>query len=413
MPRNNIVLTEVSELIDVESRSWDEELIRHVFWPVDAERILTIALAIGMMSDFVSWHPAKRGSFSVRSTYHEEWDLQHGRKLRRTNTHQTSSINPIWKTLWKLRIPSKVKIHVWKSLLGAIPCYGVLANRHIKTSSQCPLCTSDCESIKHLFFQCPRVLEIWRILGPSSLIQEFCTLERDGSAVLQDLLLSKSSIRSNIADVGREEIIATVVWYIWWERRQAINGEKVFEPPRYAHAITALAKNFYRARGKKPGVLLHGWAPAGAELYKLNVDACFNTDSGTGSSRVVLRDDKGTVMATLCSDIPFADDAGSAEARGLCDGLLLELGLQKLVVESDCMEFCPRKANMAANILASPLSLSLCLSPLRLSIRLSLRLSTLRLRTLHLSLRLSTLRLSLRLSPLHRCLLLDGRIPHR
>ncbi|KAE8786162.1 Lectin-domain containing receptor kinase A4.3 [Hordeum vulgare] len=39
--------------------------------------------------------------------------------------------------------------------------------------------------------------------------------------------------------------------------------------------------------------------------------------------------------------------------------------------------------------------LSLCLSPLRLSLRLS------------------TLRLSLRLSPLHRCLLLDGRIPHR
>ncbi|KAE8785704.1 40S ribosomal protein S5-1 [Hordeum vulgare] len=60
--------------------------------------------------------------------------------------------------------------------------------------------------------------------------------------------------------------------------------------------------------------------------------------------------------------------------------------------------------------------LSLRLSTLRLSQRLStLRLSSLRLSTLHLSLRLSTLtlRLSLRLSPLHRCLLLDGRIPHR
>uniref|UniRef100_A0A8I6YQZ6 Reverse transcriptase domain-containing protein n=1 Tax=Hordeum vulgare subsp. vulgare TaxID=112509 RepID=A0A8I6YQZ6_HORVV len=252
-PRNNIVLTKVSELIDVESRSWDEEMIRHVFWPVDAERILTIPLVIGMMMDFMSWYPDKRGSFFVKSAYHKEWEFQHGRKLRRTNTHQTSGINPIWKTLWKLRIPSKVKIHVWKSLLGAIPCYGVLANRHIKTSSQCPLCTTDCESIKHLFFQCPQVVEIWRILGLSSLIQEVCTLERDGSAVLQDLLLSKSSIRSNIADVGRGEIIATAVWYIWWERRQATNGEKVYEPAKSAHAITALAKNFYRPGGKKAG----------------------------------------------------------------------------------------------------------------------------------------------------------------
>ena len=45
-------------------------------------------------------------------------------------------------------------------------------------------------------------------------------------------------------------------------------------------------------------------------------------------------------MAALCSDIPFAEDAGSAEARGLRDGLLLanELGLEQLVVECDCME---------------------------------------------------------------------------
>ncbi|KAI4989132.1 hypothetical protein ZWY2020_036449 [Hordeum vulgare] len=143
------------------------------------------------------------------------------------------------------------------------------------------------------------------------------------------------------------------------------------------------------ARGKKAGVIRHGWTPPAAGLYKLNVDACFNIDSGTGSSGVVIRDDKGTFLAALCSGIPFADDAGSAEARGLRDGLLLanELGMQKLVVESDCMEvvdtmleggnslglaaaiyeecaflannfscimfqFCPREANMAADTLA-------------------------------------------------------------
>uniref|UniRef100_A0A8I6XSL7 Reverse transcriptase zinc-binding domain-containing protein n=1 Tax=Hordeum vulgare subsp. vulgare TaxID=112509 RepID=A0A8I6XSL7_HORVV len=210
-PRNNIVLTRVSELIDEENRVWDEDLIRQLFWPIDAERILNIPLALGMMTYFVSWHPDRRGVFSVKSAYHEEWEFQHGRKLRRTSNYQTSGINPIWKTLWKLRIPVNVKIHAWRTLLGAIPCYGVLANRHIRTSSQCPLCISDCESIKHVMFQCPRVLEIWRILGLSSLIQEVCTMERDGGAILQDLLLSKSNIHSHIADVGRGELIATAV----------------------------------------------------------------------------------------------------------------------------------------------------------------------------------------------------------
>ena len=60
-PRSNIVLTKVSELIDVDSRSWDEELITDIFWPIDAQRILNIPLAVGMMDDFVSWHPDKRG----------------------------------------------------------------------------------------------------------------------------------------------------------------------------------------------------------------------------------------------------------------------------------------------------------------------------------------------------------------
>lgn len=214
-------------------------------------------------------------------------------------------------------------------------------------------------------------------------------MERDGGAILQDLLLSKSNIHSHIADVGRGELIATAVWYVWWERRQFTNGEKVYEPPRSAHAISALAKNFSRAGGKTLSFLRHGWNPPGAGLYKLNVDACFNTDAGTGSSGALVRDDKGTFMAALCSDIPFAEDAGSAEARGLRDGLLLanELGLEQLVVECDCMEvvdtmcdggnslgpaaaiyeecaflaknfsfiqfqFCPREANMVADTLA-------------------------------------------------------------
>ncbi|KAE8782611.1 hypothetical protein D1007_44005 [Hordeum vulgare] len=49
---------------------------------------------------------------------------------------------------------------------------------------------------------------------------------------------------------------------------------------------------------------------------------------------------RGTFIAGSCSGIPFAEDASSAEARAIRDGLILasEVGLQKLVVESDCME---------------------------------------------------------------------------
>lgn len=155
--RGNIVITKVSELLDVENRTWDEQLISELFWPIDVQRILNIPLSIGMMEDFVSWHYNKNGIFSVKSAYHTEWGHQHGRKLRMTNSLQTSSTSPVWRTIWKLRVPVKVKIHAWRSLLGAIPCRGVLANRHMITSSQCPIYTSDCESVRHALFKCPRV----------------------------------------------------------------------------------------------------------------------------------------------------------------------------------------------------------------------------------------------------------------
>ena len=67
--RGNIIYSKVSELIGVENNEWDEELVRDLFWPADAERILKIPLAVGMMEDFISWHYNKNGSFSVRSSY--------------------------------------------------------------------------------------------------------------------------------------------------------------------------------------------------------------------------------------------------------------------------------------------------------------------------------------------------------
>ncbi|KAE8782349.1 hypothetical protein D1007_44309 [Hordeum vulgare] len=66
-------------------------------------------------------------------------------------------------------------------------------------------------------------------------------------------------------------------------------------------------------------------------LYKLNVDAGFSGDSGTGSTGAVLRSDRGVFIAGSCSAISFAEDASSAEARALRDGLILasKVGVQK------------------------------------------------------------------------------------
>ena len=139
---------------------------------------------------------AKNCIFTIRSAYYEEWEHQHGRKLRMTNSVQSSSTSPIWRTIWKLCVLAKIKIHVWRALLGAIPCMGVLANRHMITSSQCPLCTADCESIKHALFLCPRVQEEWHILGLGHMVIEVCAAAYcEGGSALAELFLSRRNVQ--------------------------------------------------------------------------------------------------------------------------------------------------------------------------------------------------------------------------
>lgn len=54
------------------NENWDEELVRAIFFPIDANRILNIPLPHTEMEDVLCWRFEKNGIYSVRSPYHEE-----------------------------------------------------------------------------------------------------------------------------------------------------------------------------------------------------------------------------------------------------------------------------------------------------------------------------------------------------
>jgi hypothetical protein len=244
------VYTKVSDIIDPETRCWDEDLICSLFYDVDVKRILKIPLAVGMME--VSWNFTKTGIFTVRSAYFLEWDHQHGQKLLRTNQQSTAEHNPVWANVWSLRVPAKIKNFTWRFLHGTIPCRAILANRHIITSSLCPVCSTHCEDTHHAFFTCPRAIEIWENLGIMVEIEESRTIDRAGSGVFEYILRQDDKKVPLIPELNMKELVAVACWYIWWERRKIVHEEKVQKPARSAQAIAALALNYYRALKKTP-----------------------------------------------------------------------------------------------------------------------------------------------------------------
>jgi hypothetical protein len=97
------------------------------------------------------------------------------------------------------------------------------------------------------------VQEIWNFLGMGELIAQVCNFESEGGSALEVLLRNRSVKAPLLPDVDRNDLIATAVWYIWWERRKATHGEVVQAPARTAQAISTLALNFSRAKKKKEG----------------------------------------------------------------------------------------------------------------------------------------------------------------
>ena len=55
----------VSELMLPATASWNEEVIRKVFLPIDAEAILRIPVCTRNIDDFWAWYPEKKGNFTV------------------------------------------------------------------------------------------------------------------------------------------------------------------------------------------------------------------------------------------------------------------------------------------------------------------------------------------------------------
>lgn len=241
------MLSKVEELIDPHSDNWDEDLIRDVFSSVDVQRILQIPLHAQMNEDFIAWNYTHSGTFSVRSAYYRELDHQFGSWLTRPDGQGSEHINHIWKDIWRLQVPGKVKHFAWKVLHGVLPCYGVLAARHIPCSHQCPCCLVGAEDLQHCLFKCHHVKEVWSQLGLLDAIQRATVEDRSGSVSME--ILSKLDAVSDGLPVAELAVVAA--WYLWWQRRQLVKGIVIQTPEKTTLSIRVLATNYIRSMSPK------------------------------------------------------------------------------------------------------------------------------------------------------------------
>jgi ribonuclease HI len=305
---------------------------------VDVNRILQIPLNVQGFDDFIAWNYNKNGRYSVKSGYHLQWRHTFGPRANQLALPGTSALNPVWKSIWRLKLPSKIKIFVWRALHGVIPLKSILANRHVGTSGQCPVCLLAAEDVKHLLFQCETARDLWRTLGLLNLVDEVLQIDRSGSVILELLFRGQDLMMPGFSSLGLKEVVAVTCWYLWWIRRRKTHDESV--PPVFRCKMSVLAiANAASVRGK-PNLINHHWETPLSRQLKVNVDGSFHLEEREGAAGAVIRDYEGKFIAASSIFLTNISSAGVAEAMAMREGLALanRLGCNNVIMESDSLE---------------------------------------------------------------------------
>lgn len=125
----------------------------------------------------------------------------------------------MWKTLWKLKVPNKIKVFGWRAYHNILPTHVNLAQKQIIQDNRCEACKTEPETVIHALWNCGMAQDVWA--GCSALLQN-CLVEQDDMLQLMDEVIN----RLPFDELGQFLVQA---WLVWHQRNAMILGKKLQE----------------------------------------------------------------------------------------------------------------------------------------------------------------------------------------
>ncbi|KAL5578350.1 hypothetical protein UlMin_020049 [Ulmus minor] len=294
----------VSSLITA-TGDWDSTLIRASFHEDEANAILSLPLPRRTTSDSLIWHYHKSGHYTVRSGY---WLAS---QCRSVPSSSTSSITHWWKKFWRLRIPSKIRIFLWKAFHDWIPSSVNLVRHGVPSRNRCLICNEADDTTLHALWGCN---------------------------TLEFLLSANDALSSE-----NLEFLCILLWRIWFRRNKWIHeqiwldDESCFSWARQHLADFVKANCTERDPVKKSTAST--WQPPEIGVVKVNSDAAWCSKMKKFGLGSVIRDYTGKVLGSVATPIHSLVSVAVAESWALERGILLakHLGYAAVILESDCL----------------------------------------------------------------------------
>jgi hypothetical protein len=201
----------VSTLIFDDNNMWNVEKVREVFSEWEANAIVSIPLPPHKRRDRLFWDDTKSGLFSVKSAYHLQ--LRHYAAARTGECSEVRRDRKLWKFLWALSIPPKVKSFLWRACNAILPTNAMLHRRHMRKDDCCPCCCYDFESVEHALWSCPVANDVWaesklKVLKWDRCVYSFCDLINNAQSRL---------------DPEDMELFCCVAYFVWMQRNRLVH----------------------------------------------------------------------------------------------------------------------------------------------------------------------------------------------
>ncbi|XP_075640643.1 uncharacterized protein LOC142612431 [Castanea sativa] len=198
----------VRDLVSEETNKWNLSLLTATFTQSTVKDILRCKKGALNSRDSLKWKESKNRVFSVRTAYHVA--LRLNKPL--TGEHSLEAHDQrMWKKLWSLNIPPKVRTFIWRACLDVLPTKANLARRKVRIDDRCSICCQQSETTCHILWECPLARNVWALVRGK--------LQKSNSATVNFLMLARQMMER--LDKKELEVWSITAWSIWNARNRA------------------------------------------------------------------------------------------------------------------------------------------------------------------------------------------------
>jgi hypothetical protein len=318
----------VSDLIEPTTKMWNEDLIRKIFYPPDAEHILQIHLPSYSGEDYLAWFYEKSGFFTVKSAYRLAMDLKTENSAPGSSNNKVGE-RVLWDLIWKANVQPKVRVFGWKLATDSLGVQVHRCNRNMDLMPTCKICGMEPESSHHAMVNCTKAKALRQCLRKDWELPD----ENAFSYTGEDWMLL---LLNNVSDQMRSKLL--LMWWRTWHLRNNIifdDGKCRIEQSSIFLQST-LASNSDKTDIEKlsdpKGKRILGrenevdsidprtnqtpvsWSKPEVGWVKLNWDASFWQEENRGGWGAVLRNDRVGIILTAWGSTDKCPSTEMAEA---------------------------------------------------------------------------------------------------